>query len=393
MMIPAELAAKWESDVIAVRRHLHKYPEVSGKEYETANYIYNELSKYPNLELSRPCPTGVMAVLKGKKPGKVIAARCDIDALPVQELDDWEFKSVNEGVMHACGHDGNAAMVLTAAKALSEHPEEICGEIRFLFQPCEEAHGGGSCEMVAAGVVDDVDMIFGAHTDATADPGHFYIRNGAAFAAVYELEIVIHGIGGHGGFPYQCTDTVQVGAEIVCALNSIVAKNIDPCKRAVMTITSFQAANANNIIPETVVLRGSVRILDEEIEDRVCSRIRTICDGICAAYEVSCEVKLHKGFGAVFNDDELADAVRGILKEQFGDENITADNPVLGGEDFSCYLEKTRGCYFKVGTKGLRDGVCYPHHHARFLINEDGLKYGVQAWIAVLTEIGEKLAK
>ncbi len=391
MLDAAKLAAQWEPQVIEARRYLHAHPELADREVNTASYIWEQLSQYPSLTLSRPCPTGVVAVLKGAKPGRVYAARCDIDALPIEEYDDSPFKSQNPGVMHACGHDGNTAMLLTAAKILAEHPEEVSGTIKFIFQPSEEANTGGSIEMVQAGVVDDVDIIFGAHVAAECEPGHFYLRNGATHAAVYGIEILIHGIGGHGGFPYQCTDNVMIGAEIVCALNSIVAKNIDPCKSAVITITSFTASQANNIIPETVVLAGSARILNEEIEDLVTSRIRQIAEGICAAYGVTCEVHLDKGFGVVRNDDQVTDAVRAIMQREFGADKVTADSPVLGGEDFSRYLEKARGCYFKIGTRGLRDGVEYPHHHSRFCLNEDGLKYGVEAWLSILTSIQDEL--
>ncbi len=387
----AELALEWEGRTIEARRRLHMYPEVSGQEVHTSDYIYKELSACANLTVSRPCPTGVVAVLRGGKPGRVCAARCDIDALPVEEADDSPYRSRNPGVMHACGHDGNTAMLLTAAKILAERPEEVSGQIRFIFQPCEEASGGGASEMVEAGVVDGVDLILGAHVAAECEPGCFLLRNGATHSAVYEIEIVIRGKGGHGGFPHQCVDTVMVGAEIVCALNSIVAKNVDPCKSAVMTITSFQASQAKNIIPEEVVLGGTARILNEELEETVTTRIRQIAAGIAQAYGAACEVRLEKGYGVVYNDGAAAEAVRSILREEFGQEKVSADEPVLGGEDFSCYLTRTRGCYFKIGTRGLRDGVEYPHHHCRFFLNEAGLRYGVEAWLAVLTGINDRL--
>lgn len=387
----AQLAARWEERVIETRRYLHQHPELSGHEVNTAAYIIEQLSKYPNLEISQPCPTGVVAVLHGTKTGKTVAARCDIDALPIQEVDDSPYRSVNPGVMHACGHDGNTAMLLTTAQILAEHPELVSGTIKFLFQPCEEAHDGGSIELVEAGVLNDVDMIFGTHVEATRPAGTFCLKNGATHAAVYAIEILIHGKGGHGGFPHQCTDNVMVGAEIICALNSIIAKNIDPCKSAVMTITSVQAANANNIIPETVILRGSLRVLDPEIEDVITARICQLSEGICAAYGVTCEVRLDKGFDVLVNDDRLVEATRAVLKGTFGDDKVIADNPVLGGEDFSAYLRKCPGCYFKVGTQIFRDGVSYPHHHCRFDIDESGLKYGVEAWLAILTQVQSRL--
>lgn len=390
MFDPVALAAQWEDCVIETRRYLHQHPELSSQEYETAQYLYDQLSQCPGLEVSRPCPTGVMAVLHGQRPGRIYAARCDIDALPVEEVDDWPYKSVNPGCMHACGHDGNTAVLLTAAKILAAHPEAVSGTIKFLFQPCEEAHMGGSVELVDAGCVDDVDLIFGAHVDAETEPGDIRLKNGPTHSAVYDLVITVHGKGGHGGFPHQCTDTVLIGAEIVCALNSVIAKGLDPLKSAVMTITQFTASTAHNIIPDDVVLGGTLRVLHEDVEAQLTARIRQLCAGIAQAYGATCDVILDKQYGVVYNDDAAADCVRDILSDSLGASHVLDDMPVLGGEDFSRYLTKCRGCYFKIGTKALRDGQVYPHHHARFCLNEAGLRYGVQAWLAILTNIEEK---
>ena len=385
-------ALRWEPEVIAARRHLHQHPELSDREYETAQYLFDTLSACPALEVSRPCPTGVMAVLHGKKPGHIYAARADIDALPVTEVDASPYCSVNPGVMHACGHDGNTAMLLTAARILAEHPEEVSGTIKFIFQPCEEAAGGGSCEIVDSGVIDDVDLIFGAHVDAESDAGYLKLKNGPTHSAVYEMEIVIHGKGGHGGFPHQCIDSINVGAEIVCALNSVIAKNLDPLKSAVMTITQFEAAQANNIMPETVRLGGTLRVLNAEVEELLLQRIRTLCTGIAQAYGASCDVNLSKSFNLLYNDDTITDAVRELLGTTIGNDHMLGDLPVLGGEDFSLYLTKTKGCYFKIGTRKYReDGVNYPHHHARFYMDEAGLKTGVLAWLTILTGIEQQL--
>lgn len=391
-MTALALASQWEEQVIAARRHLHRHPEISSKEFETAQYLFDQLSACQNLTVIRPCPTGVVAVLKGKKPGRIYGARADIDALPVTEIDNSPYCSVNEGVMHACGHDGNAAMLLIAAKILSEHPESVSGTVKFIFQPSEESSSGGSSEIINAGVIDDVDLIFGAHVDAETDAGNIRLKNGVTHSAVFAMDIVIHGKGGHGGFPHQCIDSINVGAEIVCALNSVIAKGIDPMKSAVMTITQFTASEANNIIPECVKLGGTLRVLNEEIEEVLISKINRLCQGIAAAYGASCNVTLEKHFSLLYNEDTLADTVRKVLSEELGSVHILGDEPVLGGEDFSLYLTKTRGCYFKVGTKKLReDGINYPHHHARFCMDEAGLKYGVAAWLTILTTLEDRL--
>lgn len=389
---PAALAAQWEEQVIAARRYLHQHPEVSSREFETAQYLFDQLSACGNLTVTRPCPTGVVAVLRGDKPGRVYGARADIDALPVMEADDSPYRSVNEGVMHACGHDGNTAMLLTVARILSRCPEAVSGTIKFIFQPCEECAGGGSSEMIAAGVLDDVDLILGTHVDAETEAGDIRLKNGPTHSAVYSIEIVIHGKGGHGGFPHQCIDSVNIGAEIVCALNSVIAKTVDPLKSAVMTVTQFTASEANNIIPERVKLGGTLRVLDAELEELLPARIRALCEGIAAAHGAGCEVNLEKNFEILYNEDALADTVRELLGEELGREHILDDKPVLGGEDFSLYLRKARGCYFKVGTRKLReDGISYPHHHGRFCMEEAGLKTGVAAWLTVLTKLEDRL--
>lgn len=381
----SSLAVAYEEYLIRVRRYLHQYPELSGQEYKTAEYLYNQLCSFPNLSVFKPCPTGVVAILHGTNPGHVIAARCDIDALPITETDLSAFCSKEEKVMHACGHDGNAAIMLTVAKILAEHPEQVNGTIKFIFQPAEET-GQGAQQIVRSGIIDDIDVILAAHVRADTDASMLRVANGATHSAVYGLEIVIHGKGGHGGFPYQCTDTVMVGAEIVCALNSIVAKNLNPLKRAVMTITRFEASHVDNIIPESVTLGGSLRVLDIDVERLLIARIRQICNGIASAYDVTCEININKEYGIVRNHDTITNCVRELIVQSLGSDHVLGDDPVLGGEDFYHYLQIcNQSCYFQIGTRGLRDGIEYPHHHSRFCLNESGLRYGVQAWLAVLT--------
>lgn len=382
------LSREAEGFTIDVRRHLHQNPELSGAEYRTADYLEEKLKSFSGLTVTRPCKTGVAAVLQGAEPGRVYAARCDIDALALEEADDSPFRSRNPGVMHACGHDGNTAVLLTVAKILSEHRNMVKGTIKFIFQPSEEVSGGGSSEIIESGIVDDVDVMLAAHVRADTDVGVIRIENGETHAAVYGIRIVVHGRGGHGGFPYQCTDNVMVAAEIVCALNSVIAKDINPIKRAVFTITQFEAANANNIIPEYVTLGGTLRVLDEDAEQVILRRIKQLCNGIAAAYDVECTVDMTKEYGVVRNDDAITNCVRRIVQASLGAEHVTGDTPVMGGEDFCNYLAKCKNsCYFQIGTKGLGDGVEYPHHHPRFCLNEAGLRYGVQAWLSILTEL------
>lgn len=385
------ISSEWFDELIRIRRWMHMHPELSGKEVNTSSFIYDELSTCRNLAVSRPCPTGVMAVLKGGKPGHVYAARADIDALPIEEGIESPYRSVNDGIMHACGHDGNASMLLTAAKILSRYQNEVRGTIKFLFQPCEEAAGGGSCEMIEAGCIDDIDYIIGQHVDCDTDPGVFQVGRGVTHASVYRLEIIVKGKGGHGGFPHQCTDTVNIAAEIICSLNTIIAKRIAPGKRAVLTITTVKASDAYNVIPDEVFLGGTMRTLDEDVEDTLVKAVTDISEGISKAHGAACEVRIEKDYSILQTDETVSSIVKEIIGSIAGRENVTDWKPVLGGEDFSLYAQQKKAAFFMTGTRTVDGGVVYPHHHSRFSINEKGLRYGLMAWLAILTQIEDKI--
>lgn len=260
-------AEKLEPRIIGWYQRLHENPELGFQEQETAAWIENVLKEMDGVEVSRPCPTGVMGVLKGSCLGRTVAFRADMDALPLEELAQVPYRSKKPGVMHACGHDGHVAMLLGAARMLSERREGMPGEIRFLFQPAEEVMPGGAVQMIRGGVLEGVDQIFGAHLDVLHPVNSFGIHTGPLMAASSAFRITIEGNGGHGAFPFQTVDTVYIAARIIEAVQGIMTRKISAMDRAVATITQMQGSGAANIIPATVVLGGTLRVLDVECQE------------------------------------------------------------------------------------------------------------------------------
>ena len=267
--------------IIKWRRYLHEHPEVSFKEVETAKYIYNELSKFPNLKLSTPTENSVVAILKGKNPGKTIALRADIDGLPIIEEADVDFKSKNHGVMHACGHDTHIAMLLGAVKYLSQIPEKLAGTVKFIFQPAEECPPGGAKCIVEAGIIDDVDFIFGLHIFPKIETGYIGIADGPLTASADIFEINIQGKGSHGSMPELSTDPILTGVEIVNNLNNIVSRNISPMDNAVISIGQFISGEVHNIIPDTANIKGTVRANNHKTRLFLKKRIEEVVEHVC----------------------------------------------------------------------------------------------------------------
>ncbi|MBM4761756.1 amidohydrolase [Bacillus sp. B15-48] len=371
-------------DVIEWRRYLHKHPELSFQEHNTADYVYSVLEGFGSFELSRPTKTSVLARLKGANPGKVIALRADMDALPIHEETGLPFASVNDGVMHACGHDAHTAMLLGAAKILKEHKDALSGEIVFIFQHAEELPPGGAREMVAAGVLDGVDQVLGIHLMTTLPYRTIGIRHGAISSASDIFEITVQGKGGHASTPELTTDPLAIGAQIVTGLNHIVSRSIAPLQSGVVSVTRFHGGGAAlNVIPDTVNIGGSVRTLNESVRELIKTRIREIAEGIAKAHGAEAKVEYTYGYNSVVNEKELTDKVACLIQEKFPDRNLEWIDPMLGGEDFSAFSDEKPGCFIMVGAKNDEKGIIYPHHHPKFDVDEsamkDGLKFHVLA--------------
>ncbi|MEG0020081.1 MAG: amidohydrolase, partial [Oscillospiraceae bacterium] len=332
-------------------------------------------------------PTGLVAIMRGEKPGKTLAFRADIDALPIEEYEGNAVVSKNHGVMHACGHDGHTASLLGTAKVLSQIKELVEGEIRLIFQPAEEAPPGGAAPLVKAGVMKGVDYIFAMHGHVYNDPGIFFVKPGPLFAATYTFDLNITGMEAHAAFPFNGIDSILLASNVVVALNSIIPRTVDNAQQAVLTITKFNGGNAYNIMPEKVTLGGTLRVLDSRCEKSLLEKIPQVSAGICAVYGAKCEFVLHEGYNIVENDEKAAAAVRQVLESHFGAENILTPEPLMGGEDFSEYLKEVPGCYYRFGIrKPKADGSICQAHKSHYEFNDDALKYTIESAVRVLLE-------
>ncbi len=363
-----------EQQAIAWRRHLHAHPELSFQEEQTSRYVEETLRSFDGLELTRPAPTSVVASLQGARPGKVLALRADLDALPIQEETGLEFASTRPGVMHACGHDGHTAMLLAAARLLSTRRDELAGEIRFVFQHAEEKPPGGARQLVDAGVMDGVDLVLGAHLASMKDVGKVGCRPGPIAAAADTFSAEIRGRGGHAAAPHRALDPVVVAAQVVTNLQQLVSRSVDPLASAVVSVTRFHAGTADNIIPEAVELGGTVRTFDPSVREGLRAGMERVFRGVTDAHGATFTLDYVDGYAAVINDEEAASLVEAAARAELGDDAIMDAEPIMGGEDFSAYLEKAPGAFFWVGA-GSDDAV--PHHHPRFTVDESALRPGI----------------
>ncbi|MFO7342715.1 MAG: M20 family metallopeptidase [Bacillaceae bacterium] len=379
-----------KEEVVGWRRHLHAHPELSFQEEKTAQFVYEKLQSFGNLELSRPTKTSVMARLIGEKPGRVVAIRADMDALPIQEENDFEFVSKNPGVMHACGHDGHTAMLLGTAKILTRLRDRIQGEVRFLFQHAEELYPGGAEEMVQAGVLEGVDVVIGTHLWSPLEHGKIGIVYGPMMASPDSFHLRIHGKGGHAGMPHQTVDAIAIGAQVVTNLQYIVSRYVDPIEPLVVSVTQFVAGTTFNVLPGTVEIQGTVRVFDEKLRQSVPQWMERIIKGITEAHGATYEFQYHYGYRPVINDDEVTKVIEETAREVFGDEAVERMKPNTVGEDFSAFLHRVPGSFFYVGAGNKEKGIIYPHHHPRFTIDEDSLEIGVRLFVhAALKLLGQ----
>lgn len=377
-------------DVIKWRRHLHENPELSFEEEKTAQYVYDTLESFGNLELSRPTKTSVMARLIGPNPGKTLALRADMDALPIHEENTFEFASQVPGVMHACGHDGHTAMLLGAAKILSGLKDQIKGEVRFFFQHAEELFPGGAEEMVQAGVMDGVDLVIGTHLWSPLELGKIGVVYGPMMAAPDTFWLTVNGKGGHAALPHQTVDSIAVAAQVVTNLQHIVSRNTDPLDNLVLSVTQFVGGTTHNVIPGSVDICGTVRSFDADLRKTIPEKMERVIKGITEAHEATYDFKYEFGYRPVINDEEVTTVIEETVREVFGEEALDLMKPNMGGEDFSAYMEKAPGCFFYVGAGNEEKGITYPHHHARFTVDEDALEIGVKTFLhAVFKFLGK----
>lgn len=382
-----ELVKDQEQQVIKWRRKFHQNPELSFQEENTSQFIFETLNSFGNLVVSKPTKTSVMARLIGKFPGKTLALRADIDALPINELNTCEYKSTNMGVMHACGHDGHTASLLGVAKIISQMADQVHGEIRLLFQHAEELPPGGAKQMIDAGVMEGVDLIVGIHLWTIMQFGRIGIISGAMMAAadIFHLEII--GKGGHGAAPHRSVDSILTAAHVVTNLQQIVARNVDPLEPAVISVTKFVAGSNHNVLPSTVSISGTVRTLNPELSAQMPTSIERVISGVTAAHNAQYKLDYIRGYAPLINDAQVANLIEQVVVEELGPEWVDKMKPSMGGEDFSAYLDYAPGCFIFVGASNEQKGIIHPHHHPNFDIDEDALAVSMQIFLGVINKV------
>jgi amidohydrolase len=369
-----------EPQLIAWRRHLHQRPELGFQEWETSAYISQELEKLGIKHQTAIAQTGIVATLEGRETGPVLAIRADIDALPIQEENTTVYRSLYDGKMHACGHDGHTAIALGIAQYLAQNPQNFRGTVKIIFQPAEESPGGAK-PMIEAGVLKnpDVEAIIGLHVWNNLPLGTVGVRSGALMAAVECFNLTIQGKGGHGAIPQQTIDSIVVSAQIINALQTIVARNLNPLDAGVVTIGQLQAGNARNVIADTALMRGTVRYFNPQYQDFFNQRIEEIVAGICQAHAATYTLDYYRLYPPVINDPHIAELVGSVAAEVVETPlGVVPECQTMGGEDMSFFLQEVPGCYFFLGSANAEQGLAYPHHHPRFDFDEQVLALGVE---------------
>ncbi len=381
-----DIVIQQQEYVVAMRRIFHERPELGGEEVETQRIVMQELIKM-GLTPRKAAGTGVMADIIGALPGKTIALRADMDALPIQDEIATSYRSKNAGACHACGHDGHMAMLLGIAQVLLEMKTELRGTVRLLFQPSEEKFPSGALAMVREGVMDGVNVVLGTHLWQSLEAGIAGISYGCLMASPDEFTITVKGKGGHGSMPQSTVCALSVGAQIVCEMNTIVGRSIDPLDSAVVSPGMFRSGEVFNVTPDVAVIRGTIRSFNEKVRLKVWNRLEEICAGICQAAGATCTVEKTLGHPPVINDPKIAAVVAKAADKSLGGTYVHEIPPVMAGEDFSYFLQQTSGMFLFLGVGNPEKGAGFPQHHPRFDIDESVLIKGVEIIVRSVFEL------
>ncbi len=387
MPVLQQLFPQKNESLIALRRDFHRHPELSFCETRTADIVAQRLEAAGLEVVTGIADTGVVGILHGDKPGRVVAFRADTDALPLQEIVDVPFKSVNDGVMHACGHDGHTAIGITMAELLAEQRGELPGTVVFIFQPAEEVFGGAE-RMIEAGVLENpkVESVLALHLSSWNPVGTVVARPGATMASADFFDIEVLGKGGHGAFPHSSVDPITVAAHIVVGLQDLVSREIAAQDPAVMTVGQITAGTKHNIIPETAHMAGSIRALNPATRNQMVERLSAFASRIAQAYRAEAKVSIQgEGTPAAINDVDVTERVRQGAVELMGRDALIDGPPVMGSDDMSLFLKARPGCYFLVGA-GYPGKEMQPHHHPGFEIDERSLEVALNLALNALLD-------
>jgi amidohydrolase len=386
-----------QTQLVEWRRRLHQRPELAFREQLTSEFVSQKLQEWGIKHQTGIAKTGIIAIIEGTKENpetiqnpkskiqnrQVLAIRADMDALPIQEENDVPYRSQHDGLMHACGHDGHIAIALGTAYYLAQHRHDFAGTVKVIFQPAEEGVGGAK-PMVAAGVLQNpnVDAIIGLHLWNNLPLGTVGVRSGALMAAVERFSCTIMGKGGHGAIPHQTVDSVVVSSQIVNALQTIVARNIDPIESAVVTVGELHAGTAHNVIADSARMTGTVRYFNPAFAGYFEKRMNQLIAGICQSHGASYQLEYWSLYPPVINDARIAELVRSVASDVVETPvGIVPECQTMAGEDMSFFLQAVPGCYFFVGSANPAKDLAYPHHHPRFDFDEIALGMGVEIFV------------
>lgn len=384
-----QLAKDQLTELVNIRRHIHMHPELSFHEHETAKYIEEQLDKIGITDRKRMADTGIVALIKGKNPEKkTFALRADIDALPITEKNnDKPYRSQNEGVMHACGHDVHTTSLLGASKILNELKDEFEGTVKLIFQPAEELIPGGASILIKEGVLSnpDVENIVGQHVMPLIDAGKVGFRSGLYMASTDELHVTVKGKGGHGAMPQFNIDPVLISAHIITSLQQIVSRAAQPSVPTVLSFGKVIANGATNVIPDEVKLEGTFRTMDEKWRAEAHAKMKKMAESIAEGMGGSVDFEIRKGYPFLMNEENLTARTRAFAEDFLGKDNVEDLDIWMAAEDFAYYSQEIPACFYRLGVRNEAKGITSSVHTPTFDIDESALEVGagLMAWIAI----------
>lgn len=379
-------------DLVEIRRDLHMHPELGENEFRTGDKICEILDSC-GIEYERGiADTGIVGIIRGKHDGITVGARADIDALPIQEIRDIPYKSQNNGVMHACGHDVHTTILLGVAKILKQMEDELHGNVKLFFQPAEESIGGGQ-RMVEQGCMENppVKYVTGLHVQAYLEAGQVELKYGKLNGSTDEIVITVHGKSGHGAYPQNTVDAIVIAGHIITSLQTIVSRNVSPLNSAVISLGTINGGTKNNIITGEVTLTGTLRTLDPETRAFCKQRIKEVVMNTAASFGGSADVMIEDGYSALINDGDVVSVIEEVAIEELGKENVFyKEFPSLGGEDFSYFCEAAKGGFYHLGCGNKSKGITAGIHNEYFDVDESCIKTGVLLQVKSLLKLLEK---
>jgi len=369
-------------ELIAVRRDLHQHPELGFEEVRTSGIVAARLRALGLEVRTGVGRTGVVAMVRGAKPGRTVLLRADMDALPITEENDTPYRSQSPGRMHACGHDCHTSILLAVAKRLVAEAGSLAGQVKLVFQPAEELGGpkGGAEAMIGAGVLEDPapDAAFGLHVWQDLPVGLVGVTAGPWMAAVDEFTVTVKGRGAHAAMPQAALDPVVCLAHMITALQTIASRNVDPFQQVVVSVTQLRAGTAFNIIPESAWMNGTVRLFDPALWSKLPGMFERVVRGVAQALGCEAEVKFERGNQPTVNDPAMCEVARAAAIEVVGEDHLRRDVRTMGGEDFAAFLARVPGAFIAIGSRNEARGLRYDHHHPRFDVDEDALRIGAE---------------